>query len=80
MKFEQKTLTTSLVINTRINFKKKRKLQIVQQFFGFQLAEAAPVLLLRATGVSSTNHSTRHYSPLGIPLLCELRSLSPGKA
>ena len=44
-------------MNERITFKKKpQKLQIVQHFFGFQLARAAPVLLLRATGVSSTSH------------------------
>ena len=43
-------------MNECITFKNKpRKLQIVQHFFGFQLARAAPVLLLRATGVSSTS-------------------------
>ena len=44
-------------MNELITSKKKpQKLQIVQHFFGFQRAGAAPVLLLRATGVSATSH------------------------
>ena len=51
-------------MNERITSKTKpQKLQIVQHFFGFQLARAAPVLLLRATGVSSTSHSSREELP-----------------
>ena len=60
MNFDRKILTTFLIMNERITSKKKpQKLHKFQHFFGFQLAGAAPVLLLRATGVSSTSH----YSP-----------------
>ena len=50
--------THSLPRNERTHYfqKKPQKLQICQHFFGFQLAGAAPVLLLRATAVSSTSH------------------------
>ena len=44
-------------MNECITFKKKPpKLHKCQNSFGFQLARAAPVLLFRATGVSSTSH------------------------
>ena len=53
--------TRSLPRNERMNYfeKKHQKLEIAQHFFGFQLAGAAPVLLFRATGVSSTSHHSK---------------------
>ena len=54
MNFPGKIPIAFLVMNECITFKKKpRKLQIVQHFFGFQLARAAPVLL-EAGGKPST--------------------------
>ena len=62
-------------MNERITSKKKpQKLQIVQHFFGLQLAGAAPVLLLRATGVSSTSHLVD-----GLPHACHTETVAqPG--
>ena len=65
--------THSLPRNERTHYffrKNPQKLQIVQHFFGFQLARAAPVLLLRATGVSSTSHVINKLGQLGtgVPL------------
>ena len=49
--------TALLIMNECITSKRKPlKLTKGQHFFGFQLARAAPVLLLRATGVSSTSY------------------------
>ena len=58
-------------MNERITSKKKpRKLQIVQHFFGFQLAGAAPVLL-EAGGKPSTR-----FPPEGlVELTCNARSM-----
>ena len=53
--------TNKLARNERMHYfeKKPQKLQKCQHFFGVQLAGAAPVLLFRAKGVSSTSHYSK---------------------
>ena len=54
MHFNRKIRTAFLVMNERITSKNEPlKLYKGQHLFGFPLARGAPVLLLRATGVSS---------------------------